>query len=444
MTKSKDTIFDPSLELKLLIRRLLTMTEDFIYNKKKFHKDAKKIWGEEKNIKGKLAKDYYELNDKLENTVNSYLIYAFSLYEIYSSNLLKFLASNNKNISRIYEDKWDKLFMEMRKGNHQNIEMSPKIFKSKKLKIDNYQILLSSLNTNLNSFLRDIQGINKISINDSTVSSYLSEYSIYREVRNLLTHRGSNIDKKFLDSITKTSNLDIKRNKEPLNEFLKDQFNRLEYMNGKKTKNINFLLGQQIDLDFMSIISSIIFNAMWHSFEEVHDPNEKLDSVVGEIFHDILWFSYKNDSYRYLSLVDQIFNTYKKNTCKNQINDVGDIAKFNYLLSNDLLKSALLRFRRGKEYKGVSETDAIKKVYQMKLKRDLEENFQFSVLDNDIQNLLKSCITNKTKDFLNIVKEMQINQHDIDEWFIFAKYKKNKDFSKIYSSKHNSKRYFEN
>jgi hypothetical protein len=157
-----------------------------------------------------------------------------------------------------------------------------------------------------------------------------------------------------------------------------------------------------------------------------------------------LWFSYKNDSYRYLRLVDQIFNTYKKNTCKNQINDVGDIAKFNYLLSNDLLKSALLRFRRGKEYKGVSETDAIKKVYQMKLKRDLEENFQFSVLDNDIQNLLKSCITNKTKDFLNIVKEMQINQHDIDEWFIFAKYKKNKDFSKIYSSKHNSKGYFEN
>ena len=170
MGSKKQEQFETYRELELLIQRLLKITEDYFFNRKKFTKDKDRIWDGAKTLKGRKGEQYFLLSDKLENTTNAFLVYSFSLYEIYASNLLKHLIKTNKKINHIYESKWDKLFNEIKEGKHQNLDISSNIYRNKKLRIDSYSILLRTGNKTLNNFLRDLQGINKVSIDNEIIS----------------------------------------------------------------------------------------------------------------------------------------------------------------------------------------------------------------------------------------------------------------------------------
>ena len=441
MGSKKQEQFETYRELELLIQRLLKITEDYFFNRKKFTKDKDRIWDGAKTLKGRKGEQYFLLSDKLENTTNAFLVYSFSLYEIYASNLLKHLIKTNKKINHIYESKWDKLFNEIKEGKHQNLDISSNIYRNKKLRIDSYSILLRTENKTLNNFLRDLQGINKVSIDNEIISRYICEYSIYRESRNMLTHRGTELDNIFFNSLK--SNTDIKRNKEAYEEFLANQFKRLEILDGKKTKSINQLVGQQINLRFMSVRSSIIFNAVWHSLDHTNNHNQHDDSL-GSIFHDILKFSTKNDEYEFLKLIVEIFNVYKECRCNGDVSKIHDIDKFNYFLTNDLLKTALLKLTRGGKAKnGKTQNKIIRNIYDLKLKSDLENNFQFSLLKDDMQQLLLHHIKNEKSKFYKVLQNLQISNEEISTWFIFDKYRKDQKFINISKTKHNSKGYFD-
>lgn len=441
MTKKKKINYSVQRELSYFIQRVLQLSNDYLDQRKKYKKKKEVTFKDASKIFGKKANEFVQIHDGYKDSTNALLIYAFSLYEIFISGFLKHLVNTNEDASNIYMGKWKVFIQQVIEGKHKKLGIDADFILNltDKNKIEKYQVLLNSQNngkgTTIGKFIRDLQSMGKISREDVRVKKNISKFAIYREVRNMLTHRGSRIDQKLIDSFR--TNKDIGQDTKEVDQFLKS------YLEKDKSKKIEDkdILGKEIDVNFLDVIEVIIFNAYWTVIYELkgQDDNKVESNFSSEIIHDCIIFNEKNGGTFFSFLASDIFYTVKKHIYDNSVKNLPDPIKFNYLLShhqhiytNEKMIKKLLKDTN-------ASRNAILNKYLLSSRatynKILNKYFLFDQLDQDIQNLLTFYLKNNKKDFIKQFKKINFSKEEIESWFIFKKYSRDKEFSLLATKK---------
>ena len=435
--------YDLGREFKKFLNGVLQLSHDFLDQREKRNKKVNEIFKGRKKISGGDANEYGKVLDDYTVSTNALLTYAFSLYEIFISGFLKHLVISNKDAKQIYTQKWKKFVQELLDGKHRKLGVDADfiINLSSKNQIERYQVLIDSQNngqgTTIGKFIRDLQSMGKISREDEIVKRYISKFAIYREVRNMLTHRGSLIDKRFLDSLE--SNKDIGQDKKEMDKFLFSQ------NDDKKIKKIkpSSLLKKEIKFDFIDVVSVIIFNAFWTVIHEASDKDNNYEKFYpSEILHSALMFNAKQKGTYFSILNRHIFLTGINHIFNKNIKDSNDPFKFNFLLSEHQYLHILIKIlkdikKRQNDTKRKKDIEEILKSNNDYFGKTLKKYFIFTKFDMNIQNLLESYLKNSKKGFIKEFNNLDFDKDEIDKWYIFQKYKNDSDFIKIANKKKN-------
>ena len=368
-----------------------------------------------------------------ENTrTNAYLVYSFSIFEIFATKLLKHLIKSNHEVKKRYFGKWDKFLNEKMEGNHKHIALEPKHFSSDQAKVENYQILLVYEKANIANFIASLIGI-KAAKNNTYASRQHANFNLYWKIRHLLTHRGEEIDEKLLKEIS--NNKSIKEETGAYETFLKFQF-RYHDIKIPKTGKLNpkKLLGKKLKILFPRVIESVLFQSAWLV---IHTKDKDLErEIFTHLYHDLLVTNEKIKTFlpSFLTLGRFIYLYELDRTHDNDSHKVPDSEKFNFQLINfEEYKSVKNILNKGKAPK--NELSNLSEAFNKRK----TENFVFTKLEKNMVDLLDAHLNNNKSKFLSLLESIDFSDYgdDWDDWFIFRKYQKNKTFKEIVSTKKN-------
>ena len=428
-----------TIEFKKFLNGVMQLCHDFLDQREKRNKKTNEIIKERKKISGRDAYEYAKVLDAYTVSTNALLTYAFSLYEIFISGFLKYLVTSNEDANQIYTQKWKAFVQELLNGKHKKLGVDADFILnlSSENQIEKYQVLIDSQNngqgTTIGKFIRDLQSMGKISREDKTVKRYIAKFAIYREVRNMLTHRGSKIDKRFLDSLD--SNKDIGQDKKEKDNFL--------LLQKDKKKKSSSLLKKEIKFDFIDVISVIVFNAFWTVIHEVSDKDNNYENFYPtDLLHSCLMFNDEQKGTYFSELNRDIFRTGMNHIFNKNIEESNDSFKFNFLLSEHQYLHRLMRILKGikKNRNNTKDKKVIEEIINSNnefFSKTFKKYFIFNEFDINIQNLLESYLKNSKKGFMKEFNNLDFNRDEINGWYIFQKYKNDNDFIKIANKKKN-------
>tara|TARA_B100000989_G_C19519366_1_gene463337 strand:- start:144 stop:1472 length:1329 start_codon:yes stop_codon:yes gene_type:complete len=386
----------------------------------------------------KRRKTFKALEDIFDSNY-AFITYALGKYEVFLTNLLKFAVQNNKESSKSFYGKWTKFLDEIAKGNHKNLDIDGK-FLSKmtpKVQRDNFQTLINENKTTTEKFLRDILGINKTSKKDDRIWRSITYIIIYREIRNLVIHRGEKYDQKFFKSLN--TKRDLKLNSY-LQIFFKDRAGH------PSNQTFSKLLDKDVRVKFGPFINDLILCSVWYTVMSLSE-NRRNDIYISDIFssvyHEIIFNDQKDKGDLCMRLyldLKEIKNLYlEKCIC-------GDVEKFNTILADDFYLPKRNRlFRRAQKNEKISEKDKKHLREQIVLnKQILSDNFDNIVFENKkvsiYKDLLRFYLLKDKKNFLKELKNISDDRIEAwTEWFIFQRYKNDTEFQKIYKKKKRQK-----
>ena len=180
---------------------------------------------------------------------------------------------------------------------------------------------------------------------------------------------------------------------------------------------------------------------MWHSCHFSAQKNTHLVSIPGNFFNDLVSHDEENMEHNLSIVIFDLFHAQEQCLFNNDVKKIPDVDKFNYLLAkhfytNSMKKNinTIVRKKKAPE----KAINMLKKIIQ-----DLEEEYDiaykkyFNFLHNESipVDLLNNYLKNRKKDFIHEFKKHNFDKDDIEGWFIFKRYKKDKEFIKISTSK---------
>ena len=407
--KNKDNNqFDISRKLKKLVEDLLSIAEEHHKNSKKGQKFFEKI---EKHPKKKPSQkelkditEFFEILKKNKNANHAFLIYSFSLFEQFLSGLLKHLIKTDEEIKKRYVGAWDRL---LNSGDINKYPIKMENLRDDEWILENYDILLRHEKKTLPRFISTLLGTST-NVEKKDSERYIAKYNLYREVRNLLAHRGNHFDKSFFDDVK--NNRIIKDNPDVLKLFLR--INLKEKQTDEKD-----LIDEPVFFLLTDAIQSLLFYASWFSIFAFKKEREKdVLTFYGSITHDIMLFAKEHESP--MSTIPRIlFEIYKEEVFNGNLKEMEDGDKFNYFLS---LHTELSLLR-----KKIKNGKKLIKQSKERLEKFNEDDFNLRYLTKNHINLLKFYIFNKKREFLeefkNFDKNLEINK-GWKKWFIFKRW----------------------
>lgn len=407
--KNKDNNqFNISRKLEILFDNLLSIAEEHHKNSKKGQKFFEKI---EKNPKKKASQEelkditeFLEISNKNKNANHAFLIYSFSLFEQFLSGLLKHLIKTDKEIKKIYFGAWDRL---LKSGDINKYSIKIENLMDDKWILENYDILLRHEKKTLPRFISTILGTST-NVEKKDSERYIAKYNLYREVRNLLAHRGNHFDKNFFDDVKK--NRIIKDNPDVLKLFIR--INSTEKHTDEKD-----LIDKPVFFRLTDAITSLLFYASWFSiFAFKKERETDVLTFYGSVTHDVMCFAKEHNSP--MSIISRIlFEIYKEEVFNGNVKEMEDGDKFNYFLS---LHTELSLFK-----KNLKDEKRLIKPSKERLEKFNEDDFNLRYLTKNHINLLKFYIFNKKREFLeefkNFDKNLEINK-GWKKWFIFKRW----------------------
>ncbi len=462
----------PFSEYEVFVEKLLDLYGELIKKNNEFEERKKKL-GPHPIYKNN-SLDYAKKSDKwhdqeldldysynsLDQTTAANLIYCLALFENYLNSYLEFIIRNHEDVEKKFMEHWNDFFKE---DNPNKFGLEPLILTDMDKMIEHIDDLLKFKKKTVYNFIEDLLVITY------TKSEHLinekSIFTIYREIRNLLIHRGDRFDDKFIDTLNKNGHL--KKNSRYLEEFYKKLYldinnrnklekeakeqersheNRQEEEGNDDTEELfeakqqKDILGTLVKIDLSEVINSLIFLSSWlvikleidkdkfdektqHSLFDLDDSENLITKTfftgssvnrpysgfsLGHVYHMLLKFNQKYTNMQgSVSLIDCI-HLLKVEFLEKEIKDFADGEKCNILLGQKALSKQI-------------DDIAIDKM-------------EFSNDFKDHHNLLVAYIKDQKDKFLNIYENLPIEHPLVDyaalrHEYIFQRWKK--DLKKI-------------
>jgi len=416
---------------KFLISDMYQLLEEFTNTLLEF---VKAYNSETKKIKfipphppeGTNCKSWHKKSEKLniENFTsdlkrNAFYNYSFSLFEIFTIKILKALIYENEEVKNRYEKKWYKLIDE---GFHKEFNLSSEILTDIKTLYERHDIVSRYEGSSYLDLIQSIIGLKKPNI--MFYNKNISHFIIFKEIRNLLTHRGWNIDSIFCTTLK--NNGILKKNPEYLNEFLmrvrSDETDKFFY-DENSSYDLNHLIGSPLRIPLAAIAETLIYIAGYivvsldinQAFDEIEEESQY---SFGGYLHLLLNASkIMPDVAPYL--VQALFMT-KEALVENR-DSVKELEIFNNLLAKDLLLTSSER-RDSKDCKHCKENrDEMEK----------EIDSYSKELGEDLQNILSAYIDNNLTKFIESLNNSGYKSFIDEDTFISKKWSSNKEFKKF-------------
>tara|TARA_Y100000816_G_C26063346_1_gene558590 strand:- start:90 stop:1385 length:1296 start_codon:yes stop_codon:yes gene_type:complete len=415
---------DLSFQFHRLHANLLSILSEQMMFTKRYVKNAKVT---KKGNKFVFQHDF-SLADYRNTRTRAYMTYCFSIFEIFASQLLRYLIKKDPNIKDRYAKKWKKFLDEkINKQQHTHIILDVENASKPSWQVENYNILLQLEKSNIANFLSSLLGI-KAGKKGSKQSINSAEFNLFWKVRHLLTHRGEKIDEQLIKEIR--NNRQIKEENSVFNKFLKAHAEKNK-INTSKEVNINpkEIYGKTVIVPLPQVVHAIIFQISWLV---MHIKLVKIEPFFTNLYHDILknMCNHKFVDKTSLMLGMEIYTHKFEHVHNKNVNEIDDSEKFNFhLLNYELYKLAV------SPSKNITKEDKQKFKKRYEILR--ENHFKFSdKFDKNIIKLLDAHLRDKRAKFLEILKKTNMKLFkDWEDWFIFDRYKKNKEFKEIVKQK---------
>ena len=378
---------------------------------------------------GKDCRGWHKKSEKLniENFTadlkrNAFYNYSFSLFEIFTIKILKALISANEEVKNRYEKKWYKIIDE---GFHKEFNLSSEILTDIKTLYERHDIVSRYEGSSYLDLIQSIIGLKKPNI--EFYNKNISNFIIFKEIRNLLTHRGWNIDSIFCTTLK--NNGVLKKNPKHLIDFLMrvrtDETDESVY-DENSTYDLEHLIGSPLRIPLGAIAETLIYIAGYIVVSL--DINQAFDEDENESHHS--FSSYLHDLLNASKIVPEIapyivqslFMT--KEVLVEDKDKLNDLEIFNSVLAKDLLINSY-------------EKSHIKSCTHCKESRDMlkkEIDYYLDVLGEDLHNILSAYIDNNLSKFIESLSNSEYKKYIDKDTFVSKKWASNKEFKKFLNS----------
>ncbi|MDA9845843.1 hypothetical protein N9C79_02615 [Acidimicrobiia bacterium] len=400
--------------------------------------ELNKLKGEKKNQEFLKVNNYFK-QEKIESHKSAALFsYSYSLFERNLVELLLNTIRTDKEIRQRYFGKWNKFFDE---GHHKKFDgLTSEILRDEEAQIENYEILIKNEKSSYEKFLSSLLSLKQPT--KGVFTWHRANFAIFREIRNLIVHRGDEIDAKLLQSLSRNGYL--KKNPKRLDDFyeeltkrenfrreyfhthtinLKDTEISTDEIELKLIKEKKDLVGSRIDINYHKAISSLIFLTCWYNMHLA--KNEEGSSGFGEIFHEIISANDEIQNPIFCELVSEIFRVQSKYIFDYDLLRIPDVNKFNFFLALSQKEEI------AKKYKNKELISTMKEQHSLNYDKYFHFNEEF--VDNKFDELLEAYIKNNKNNFFEVLKNMNLTNNEYDHWYIFKKWKNDKRFKEIKS-----------
>jgi hypothetical protein len=370
-----------------------------------------KIQSQDKAGLEKLYKTYNDIASEMEKhgrgiflQLNSNFIYSFALFEAFQLEVIRITCKKNSTPRRKFQSKFKtEAVKAFEKGNKEYVGM---------LLDHNKMIENSHIIDNPMKICRDIFDINRI----QEFEKYWRNYLEARERRNLLVHRGVYYDKKYEESLLVRGGVRNKKNK-TAKEWLEDltfKFQKKDSRTDKKNLSVTPRYMFHIYTTLFYMASLTYFSSFQLTKKEIKD-NEEIFPGHQHSNMELI------DKYPPISAVLlDIWKAYYFNKANKKWENVPDFEKMNHIVVlgyvNDRYKE-----QSGKEIpkfkqmvKGVLSTVTENHTSH----KELVQNY----IDGDVDKLIETT------------KKIGLDKGQIEEWFVFNKFKKDKSFQRFINS----------
>ena len=437
-----------------------------ILSKKKDLKEKRNIL--QQNIKKEtvskkeIRDGYKEIMTDIHSSAADF-VYMFAIFERYLRVMLR-VMTRKKIIRNVFEEKWDKFINDkVLSAYHINAR---DYYKKPEFKYENYELIARADTKNGRdpvNFIETLIGIRGLSEKKGvSYLKHLTSYYWYKEIRNLLVHRGDKFDLTFVktikNTIRKTSLNPKTRTFKPeftIRNLIIAQFNVKKRNELRKRFNCNRLNDKDDDKKYiiktnllldelkeiavspniLGLTRSLLFISAWL----MYNNNQKTDIGFSSITSPLNAMTSLNRrlGMHLLSFHEELISSLMISCHDSDVNKVADADKLNILIEINLRTEQLIDDINKNiiTYKGDFKNikKEIKKVADLKYER----YFKIKNMPSNMQDVLDAFIKgNKNKYKKEILKtnfkeiafyysgnKNNVDEDSVREWLLFNKYK---------------------
>ena len=365
-----------------------------------------------------VMKDAENAHSLVKMHVNAQFLYMFTLFEKFLSETVKASVRKHKNIRERYKER----FAEFAKQQHS------------KYNDDRYIDMLTDLKKLLENYdelpnpLRVLCDIFAIKTNDEVFRRHWRRYIEARERRNLLTHRGDFLDRRYYYSIKKGLGKYGQQVDKFLNdEILKEHEEKIDFSEiDKKEISADVIPAyfNQVTLTLLYIANIVHVSAFKKS--------KKYYKIEGSFLlnpcHNLMLYSYDKDDINFAFIVSEIWFYYIEHIFGGYVNDWSLIERVNFCL--------LLKFVTGCVHQLAEENNSNNEERQDKLPIVDFESI-LSKCDAEHDDLRELALAHFRKDKKNLIKyskKIKLNRYAFDNWFLFREWQSDADVKAFFEN----------
>lgn len=449
-TKKEESLTDVLTGMTSDLKMLL---EDYHDKDSKWWDDIQKL-RKNKNASRKDIRLISEDTRKITQSTEAVFIYMLSVFERNLRPILRVIVRRNKNIREKFTNKWD-TFINKKDLLEHGLNYKD-FYLNKNYKFEHFDILSRDENRDPINFIETLTGIRKLSEKEGvSYLKHLSAYFWYKEIRNLLVHRGVIFDSTFIKTLKKT----LDKNTLSSNHYDPDstirllalkQFNpkerrelELNKLNdeGKyvfKTKNIiDKLDGRRIkSLPLYDLTCSLLFISSWlvyNNNKRVKNGFSVLTSTLG-----IMTKFNKSKDYNYLNIHKELVESLLISCHNNDIKKISDSDKLNLLIEAKLNHDRLIKNLNKSTRYSSEELKIKRKTIKDEMKKMYDTYFQFNKMPISMIEVLDAFIYGSKKTynekvlktnfkeiaFFYDLKDLKgnLDENVVRGWLLFNKY----------------------
>lgn len=379
----------------------------------------------------------------------AFFIYMFAKFEKNLRTMLS-VMTRKKEVKKKFESKWNTF---INATDLSLYDLSAKDLYSKpKYKFENYEFIARADGRDSINFIETLTGIRKLSEKKNVYYlKHLTAYYWYKEIRNLLVHRGNKFDTTFIKTIKKIMKKNSLNPKSKtfnpyiqLRHLIIDQHSirdRHELELNKKNKKNEYLIktdellekleGKKIHISIISLARSLLFISAWL----VYNNNQKQVNGFSPLTTPLGTMTTLNNRHNrgILNIHEDLINSLKITCHDSEIRRFADPDKLNTLIEINLRTERILK-NLTKRYKG-KELMIKRKEIRDKAREKYDIFFQFNnKMPSNIINVLEAFISGNKKKYNEEVLKTNFKEiaffYKIDdanivrEWILFNKYTK--------------------
>jgi len=362
---------------------------------------------------------------------NANFLYCFALFESYASKVVKisFKHSGKKNSAK---ERYIHKFQEFaeKEAENQNHRFT-RMYRDDQEMLDNYDKLSSTM-----SLWTYMLGIDK----DGLFKRYIYRYDEARERRNLITHRSIFRDEKYIKSFIEIHSKPDGGKTAQI--FLDETCEKFATQKNKNTFDMSVTPRYFEEVfEMLLVMASLLYI---YSFKISQEDIESNGFFPGDIMHKLMLFSREIKSIESLESLASIIIEYKEKCAKNDWKNVPLLDKLNlliiyvekrdyYVYLMSVISDKLKKSKDLEEVLGVYSKIAAK--HENSIDNLLKEiKPSIGVKCKNELKLVESHIDEDIEKLIKYIKRLKFKYDDVDDFFIFQKYKENKKFKKYFDS----------